>query len=72
VFVANASYGFANPGVTLLHPSFPNSAAPGWAYLLDTRTLTNGNHALGVEVQDNLGTRTFIGERHFTVFNPLH
>jgi N-acetylmuramoyl-L-alanine amidase len=71
VFHATASYGFANPGVTLLYPSFPNSLGPGYAYLLDTTSLSNGNHTLGVEVQDNLGTRTFIGERHFTVFNPL-
>ena len=69
---ANASYGFPRPGVTMLYPSFPDSLAPGWAYLLDTTTLTNGDHTVGVEVQDEIGTRTFIGERHFTVFNPVH
>ena len=68
---ANASYGLPRPGVTQLYPSFPDSFAPGWAYLLDTTTLTNGDHTLGVEVQDELGTRTFIGERHFKVFNPF-
>jgi len=26
---------------------------------------------VGVEVQDNLGTRTLIGERHFQVHNPI-
>lgn len=72
VFRANASYGFARPGVTMLHPSFPDSLAPGWAFLLDTTTLTNGNHTVGVVVEDDLGTLTFIGERHFTVFNPVH
>ena len=71
-FLANATYGFARPGVTLLYPSFPNSAAPGWMYLLDTTALTNGEHTFGVEVQDVLGTRTFIGERRFVVFNPDH
>jgi len=70
VFKANASYGFARPGVTLLYPSFPNSLAPAWMYLLDTTTLTNGPHTLGVEVRDIPGTPTFIGERHFQVFNP--
>jgi len=68
-FRANATYGFARPGVTMLYPSFPQSAAPGYQYLLDTTALTNGPHTLGVEVQDEIGTRTFIGERHFLVFN---
>jgi hypothetical protein len=71
VFVANATYGFARPGVTMLYPSFPNSNLPGYQYLLDTTVLTNGEHTVGVEVQDNIGTRTFIGERRFTVFNPV-
>ena len=70
-FVSNATYGFARPGVTLLYPSFPNSNLPGYQYLLDTTALTNGPHTVGVEVQDNLGTRTLIGERHFQVFNPI-
>lgn len=71
VFRANATYGFARPGVTALYPSFPNSALPGWMFLLDTTTVTNGEHTLGVEVQDTIGTRTFIGERRLTVFNPV-
>jgi N-acetylmuramoyl-L-alanine amidase len=72
VFRDNASYGFARPGVTLLYPSFPDSLGPGWMYLLDTTTLTNGHHTLGIEVVDELGTATFIGERRFKVFNPIH
>jgi N-acetylmuramoyl-L-alanine amidase len=70
IFRANATYGFAKPPTTMLHPSFPNSALPGWQYLLDTTTLTNGDHTLGIEVQDLFGTRTFIGERRFRVLNP--
>jgi hypothetical protein len=72
VLRANAGYGFPRPGVTLLYPSFPDSLGPGWMYLLDTTTLTNGDHTLGIVVIDELGTPTFIGERHFTVFNPIH
>jgi N-acetylmuramoyl-L-alanine amidase len=70
-FVGNASYGFERPGVTMLYPSFPNSAAPGFQFLLDTTTLTNGPHSVVIEVQDVIGTRTVIGERHFKVFNPV-
>jgi N-acetylmuramoyl-L-alanine amidase len=69
-FLTNAPYGFARPGVEMLYPSFPDSVFPGWMYLLDTTTLGNGDHRLGVEVVDLLGTATFIGERGFTVFNP--
>ena len=69
VFRDNASYGFARPGVTLLYPSFPDSLGPGWAYLLDTTTLTHGDHIVGIEVVDDGGTPTFIGERRFRVNN---
>ena len=74
VFKANATYGFPRPGVTLLYPSFPDSNLPGFQYLLDTTTLTNGDHTVGVEVVDaipGVNTRTLIGERHFRVFNPI-
>jgi hypothetical protein len=74
VFVANAAYGFARPGVTQLYPSFPDSNLPGFQYLLDTTQLTNGDHTVGVEVEDSIlgvNTRTLIGERHFRVFNPV-
>lgn len=71
VFHGLAAYGFSRPGVTQLYPSFPNSNAPAWMLQLDTTALTNGEHTLGVEVQDTIGTRTFIGERRFTVFNPV-
>lgn len=74
VFKANATYGFSNPGVTMLYPSFPNSNLPGYQYLLDTTTISNGEHTIGVEVQDTIpgvNTRTLIGQRRFQVFNPV-
>src|SRR5687768_5423181 len=42
-FVAGrAGYGRARPGVTERFPGFPDTAAPGFGYLLDTTRYTNG------------------------------
>ena len=74
VHVGDAAYGFSLPAVTMLHPSFPDSLAPGFQFLLDTTQLTNGDHTVGVEVVDaipGVHTRTLIGERRFRVFNPV-
>jgi hypothetical protein len=74
VFVGDATYGFPMPGVTMLHPSFPDSNQPGFQFLLDTTQLTNGEHTVGIEVEDaipGVHTRTLIGERRFRVFNPV-
>src|ERR1700753_285832 len=36
VIVGRSNLGRARPGVTALYPGFPDSAAPGFAYALDT------------------------------------
>jgi hypothetical protein len=65
-----ATYGLARPGVSALFPGYPDSAAPGWTFSLDTTKLSDGRHDLEVLVRDDTGAETFIGKRQFTVSNP--
>jgi hypothetical protein len=67
--VGFATLGFARPGVSALYPGFPQSAAPGWKFQLDTTRLANGQHFLQVIVNDDFSNETLIGERHFGVEN---
>ncbi|HEX2643638.1 MAG TPA: hypothetical protein VHU81_11660 [Thermoanaerobaculia bacterium] len=69
-YVGEATRGLTRPGVSALYPGYPESAAPGWQYALDTRKLSNGTHELDVIVRDDLGVETYIGKRQFTVGNP--
>ena len=56
-FVAGrAEYGRSRPGVTARFPGFPNSAAPGWGYQLDTTRYKNGQYRIWPRV------RTLTGE----------
>ncbi len=68
--VGDADLGILRPGVTNLYPGFPDSAAPGWRFFLDTTQLSDGEHHFQVYVRDDLGQETIIGERRFVVFNP--
>lgn len=68
--VGTATHGFARPQVSAFHPGYPQSAAPGWQFPLNTRTLSNGEHFLQVLVRDDTGEETLIGERRFVVSNP--
>ena len=65
-----ATLGIPRPGVTSLYPGFPESAAPGWQFALDTTKLSNGEHFLQVIVTDDRAIETLIGERRFVVANP--
>ena len=69
-FKGTAAYGFPRPGITSLHPSFPDSAAPGWQFFLDTTQLSDGEHHFQVVVRDITGREIIIGDRRFVVFNP--
>lgn len=66
----SATYGLARPGVSALYPGFPDSAAPGWSFLLDTTKLSDGKHDLEILVRDDVGGETYQGKRTFTVYNP--
>jgi hypothetical protein len=69
--VGNATYGLPRPDLDLayFYPGFPNVAAPGWRFLLDTTQLNNGEHFIDAIVTDNLGATTYIGRRRFVVNN---
>jgi len=69
VFVGNALYGLPRPGVAGLFPGFPDSAAAGWTFGLDTTELANSFHHIQFIVVDDLGDRTLLGERTFLVQN---
>ena len=61
--------GIPRPDVTPTFPGFPESAAPGWSFNLDTRDYSNGQHFIDVIVVDDLGVETFIGRRRFVINN---
>jgi N-acetylmuramoyl-L-alanine amidase len=72
VLQGTATYGIPRPEVAAIHPGFPDSATPGWLFLLDTRVLSDGPHELQVVVIDDNGVSGLIGERPFLVENaPL-
>jgi len=68
--VGDAVYGVPRPGISAQFPGFPDSAAPGWSFSLDTTTLAQGPHDMQVIVIDDAGFSTQIGERNFHVENP--
>jgi N-acetylmuramoyl-L-alanine amidase len=68
-FAGFASGGIPRPDVTPTFPGFPESAAPGWSFNLDTRDYSNGQHFIDVIVVDDLGVETFIGRRRFVINN---
>jgi hypothetical protein len=68
--VGAATYGLSRPGVSSLFPGYPDSAAPGWSFNLDTTKFSDGKHDLEILVNDDLGVQTYIGKRTITFFNP--
>jgi hypothetical protein len=55
VIIGRANYGRSRPGVTKLYPGFPDSAAPGFGYQLDTTHFLNGLHRVGARVTSRTG-----------------
>lgn len=64
-----ANFGLIRPEISALYPGYPQSPAPGWQFLLETRALSNGQHFLDVIVQDVRGADIYIGRRRFVVSN---
>jgi hypothetical protein len=62
VSLGQAVYGFPRPEVTQRHPGFPDSAAPGWAFTLDTRLFADGLHSVQLLVNDDEGNTQLVGE----------
>ena len=68
-FVGFASGGVARPDITSAYPGYPQSAAPGWQFSLDTTKFSNGEHFIDVIVTDVFGVETQIGKRRFVINN---
>ncbi len=69
--IGDAVYGLPRPDVLELsfYPGYINIGNPGWAFDLDTRELSNGEHFIDVVVTDNHGVTTYIGKRRIVVNN---
>ncbi|HTQ81621.1 MAG TPA: Ig-like domain-containing protein [Thermoanaerobaculia bacterium] len=50
-----ATYGRSRPGVQALYPNYPDSAAAGWAYSLNTTHYLNGIHTISARVRSKSG-----------------
>jgi N-acetylmuramoyl-L-alanine amidase len=60
VIIGRANYGRARPGVTKQYPHFPDSAAPGYGYELDTTQFLNGNHTVTARVTSRSGQVVYL------------
>jgi len=69
LLVGTALYGLPRPGVAARFPGYPDSAAAGWSFGLDTTELANSFHQIQILVVDDTGDTTLIGERTFLVQN---
>lgn len=67
-----AGYGRSRPAVTKKHPGYPDSAAPGWGFELDTTRYLNGLRTVSVRARSRTGEVTFIGSRVFEFNNITH
>jgi len=68
--VGPAETGLAYPFISSLYLGFPQSAAPGWRLLIDTRNYSNGPHQIELLVTDVKAFSTYIGKRQFVINNP--
>jgi hypothetical protein len=67
--IGEAAYGRSRPGVTKLYPNYPNSAAPGFAYQLDTTHFLNGLHTVTVRVTSEIGEVAYLNSLTFQFSN---
>jgi hypothetical protein len=70
IVVGPAETGLTYPNISSLYLGYPQSAAPGWRILIDTRNYSNGSHQIELLVTDVKGVSTYIGKRQFIVANP--
>jgi N-acetylmuramoyl-L-alanine amidase len=68
-FIGFATLGIARPDVNFFFPGYPQSAAAGWQFALDTRQFSDGEHFLDAVVVDNAGVETYIGRRRIVIDN---
>ncbi|HEX3557034.1 MAG TPA: hypothetical protein VIA62_27740 [Thermoanaerobaculia bacterium] len=58
--VGRAVYGMAWEGVAARYPNFPDSALPGFGYLLDSTHFLNGHHTVQPRVRSRAGEVTLL------------
>jgi hypothetical protein len=68
-FVGHAAGGIVRPDVNAAYPGYPQSAAAGWQFNLDTTAFSNGEHFIDVLVVDVFGAEIQIGKRRFVINN---
>ncbi|HYG65710.1 MAG TPA: hypothetical protein VEL74_24210 [Thermoanaerobaculia bacterium] len=72
VVVGQASYGRSRPQITRRYPGFPDAAAAGWAYELDTTRFLNGMHTVGARIKSRTGEYVTLAGRRFEFTNVQH
>lgn len=72
LLLGRATYGRSRPNVTAQFPGFPDSAAPGWVYQLDSTRFLNGRHTVSVRARSKTGETTDLNSRVFTFNNTTH
>jgi hypothetical protein len=65
------TYGDHRPGVAAAHPGFPDSAAAGFVFQLDTTRHVNGLHTVSALVTSESGERIFLNPLLFEVVNTV-
>jgi hypothetical protein len=72
LLAGRAQYGRARAGVTAQFPGLPNSAAPGFAFQLDTTHYLNGLHTVTVRVKSTLGEVVNLPSKAIRFVNVEH
>jgi len=67
-----AATGRPRADLSSLFLGYPQSAAPGWEILIDTRNFSNGPHEISILVTDVHGATTYLGRRRVIINNPGH
>ncbi len=63
IIVGRAFYGMSWEGVAARYPNFPDSALPGFGYLLDTSHYLNGLHTVQPQVRSRAGELVLLEPR---------
>jgi N-acetylmuramoyl-L-alanine amidase len=67
--VGRALYGRNRPGVTRMHPGFPDSDGAGFGFALNSTHFLNGLHEVQARVTTETGERRFLNSQHIEFLN---
>jgi hypothetical protein len=70
--VGRADYGRARPGVVEHFPGYPDTAAAGWAFNLDTTQFLNKSHRITVRLRSKTGEVTWLEGQTAQFVNTDH